>query len=115
MSADTKTKYPSYYVTKHFTGFLNRGTQVVHSTSSSPEILSFCALNQNSELVVQLINVNDGVAAVSLTGLKTAPVKSVSTMESKNWEENAVESKVITEGVMVKLEGNSVNTLVFEN
>lgn len=115
MSADTQTKYPSYYVTKHFTDFLNRGAQVVHSTCSSPEILSFCALSEKNELVVQLINTNNKVSEVSLTGLKSLPVKTVSTIENNNWKENALESEVISDGVNVKLEGNSVNTLVFNN
>ncbi|MDO9613050.1 MAG: hypothetical protein Q7J86_00810, partial [Bacteroidota bacterium] len=44
MSADTKEKYPSYYITRHQTEFMNTGTQIVHSTSSDPEILAISAI-----------------------------------------------------------------------
>ena len=50
MSADTETKYPSYFVTKHYTDFLNNGTQIYHSTATDKDILAICGMNENGKV-----------------------------------------------------------------
>ena len=115
MSADTLIKYPSYFITKHFTDFLNRDVQVVHSTASVSDILSFSAINDKNQVVLQLINTNNNPMHVKLEKFRTMPIRTVSSTQLVNWKENVLECQESASGMQVELEGNSVNTLIFEN
>jgi hypothetical protein len=66
MSADAKTKYPSYFVTRHYTDFLNSGTQILHSISSDPEILSIAGINSEGKNVLQIINLKNKKVNIEL-------------------------------------------------
>ena len=93
MSANTKTKYPSYYVTRHYTDFLNTGTQILHSITNDPEILAICGINREGKNVVQIINLKNGKVSVELNGVSGELSKSATTTESKNWAENTITLK----------------------
>ena len=90
MSADTKTKYPSYFVTKHFTNFLNSGTQIIHSISNTENILPICGINAKGQHVIQIINLNNENSKIELTGLKGDLIQSVTTTQNLLWEEIAI-------------------------
>jgi hypothetical protein len=113
MSADTQTKYPSYFVTRHYTDFLNTDTQIIHSLSSGPEILSICGINENGRYVLQLINLKNEKTSVEIDGITGNVSFSVCTTEKNNWQENTVGTKKQGDKTLVELEPNSVNTLVF--
>ena len=106
MSADTETKYPSYYVTKHQVDYLNSGTQIVHSTSTDAEILSIAGVYPDGKKVVQVINLKKQPVEIELEGFGN-PVKIISTTENILWNEGSVPEKGITLGA------ESVNTLIF--
>jgi hypothetical protein len=113
MSADTKTKYPSYYVTRHFTDFLNSGTQIIHSISNDPEILAICGVSTEGKNVVQIINLKNSTAQVELNGISGKLSKSVTTAENRNWEENKVQIKMAAGKNLAEIEPHSLNTLIF--
>ena len=113
MSADTKTKYPSYYITRHFTDFLNSGTQIIHSITSDPEILAICGISKEGKNVVQIINLKKTIAQVELNGISGNMSKSVTTAENRNWEENKVQMITIDGKNLAQIEPYSVNTLIF--
>lgn len=113
MSADTKTKYPSYFITKHFTDFLNSGTQVIHSTSTDPEILPICGISEKGKTIIQLINLKPGKVTIEINGVKGSPLSSVTSTETSFWEENSVKSIISKDKISVELKANSVNTLIY--
>jgi hypothetical protein len=106
MSADTETKYPSYYVTKHQVNYLNSGTQIVHSTCTDAEILSIAGIHPNGKKVIQVINTKNTPAEIEIEGFVNLK-KIVSTTEKNLWEERQAQKQIIT------LEAESVNTLIF--
>jgi hypothetical protein len=115
MSNDTKTKYPSYYVTRHQTEFLNTGTQVVHSISSDPEILVISGIRTDGKHVLQLINMKKESVAVDVSGFESQQIDVTSTTETNNWEvlKNIAKTKNGKTGFQVKAQ--SVNTFMFNN
>jgi hypothetical protein len=113
MSADTKTKYPSYFVTRHFTDFLNVGTQIQHSTSSDTEILSICGINSEGKSVMQIINLKNKNVSVEINGVSGELAKSVTTTEKENWKENSISLATNNGKTVVELKAQSVNSLVF--
>jgi hypothetical protein len=113
MSSDTKTKYPSYFVTRHYTDFLNNGAQVVHSTSSAPEILTISGINSDGKNVMQIINLKNDNVKVDIEGISGNLSKSVSTTEKENWKENGISVTSKNGKVEVELQPQSLNTLVF--
>ena len=113
MSADTKTKYPSYYVTRHYTDFLNNGTQILQSISSDPEVLSICGLNSDGKNVIQIINLKNKNVTVELNGISGNLSKSVTTTEKENWKEDGISLTNKNEKPGFEIQAQSVNTLVF--
>lgn len=113
MSADTKEKYPSYYVTRHQTEFLNTGTQIVHSTASDPEILVISAIRADGSKVLQIINMKKETVAIEVLGFESQKIDGISTSETNNWEilKNVAKSKNGKTEFQVKAQ--SVNTMVF--
>ncbi len=113
MSADAKTKYHSYYVTRHYTDFLNNGTQILHSISSDPEILSIAGINSEGQNVIQIINLKNQKVNIELEGFSGSLSKSVTTTEKENWQENGMQIKNSKGKVEIELQAKSLNTLVF--
>jgi hypothetical protein len=113
MSADTKTKYPSYYVTRHYTDFLNTGTQIFHSLSSDPEILSICGINKEGKNVIQIINLKNEPVSIEISGIAGKLSKSVTTTEKNNWKENEIQLKISGDKMVAEVQAESLNTLVF--
>ena len=113
MSADTKTKYPSYYVTRHYTDFLNTGTQIFHTMSSDPEILSICGINIAGKNVIQIINLKNDIVTVELNGVLGNLSNSVTTTQSENWKEGSIQLKTNNGNREVTLQPQSLNTLIF--
>ncbi len=113
MSSDTKIKYPSYYVTRHFTEFLNNGTQILYSKSSDPEILSICGVNENGKNTIQIINLKNKSATVEIDGISGQLSKSVSTSEKENWKENSIVVTNKNGKSEIELPAQSLNTVVF--
>lgn len=114
MSGDTKTKYPSYYVTRHFTDFLNSGTQIIQSISSDPEILVICGNNKNGETVLQVINLKKEKVSIEIDGFNKVVSKSVTTTQNKIWEEDSVKVKTANKKMTAEIHPESLNTLVFK-
>lgn len=113
MSSDTKTKYPSYFVTRHFTDFLNNGTQIFHSISSDPEILSVSGINSEGKNVIQIINLKNKKATVEIDGISGKLSKSVTTTENENWIENGIKLTNKNGKMEVEVQAQSVNSFVF--
>ncbi len=116
MSSDTKTKYPSYYVTRHYTDFLNTGTQIIHSITSDPEILSICGINRDGKNVVQLINLKKESTSVNIAGYENqrGTFQMVSTTEQNLWDEQQINGQMNSKTIAVELPAQSVNTLLFQ-
>jgi len=114
MSGDTKTKYPSYYVTRHFTDFLNSGTQIIQSISSDPEILVICGNNKNGEKVLQIINLKKEKVSIEIDSFNKVLTKSVITTQNKIWEEGSVKVKTANKKMIAEIHPESLNTLVFK-
>jgi len=113
MSADLQQKYPSYYITRHQVDFLNTGTQIVHSISSDPEILSIGGIRPDGSRVLQLINMKKEPMTVEVSGFDSGKIDATTTMESKNWEILKDCAKTKNGKVEVLLKPKSVNTFVF--
>ena len=113
MSADTKTKYPSYYVTLHYTDFLNSGTQILHSISSDPEILALCGINDEGKYVIQIINTKKEKVNIEISGFSKSLSKSVTTTQKINWKEGVVQLKSTGGKMVAEIESESLNTLIF--
>ncbi|HDR51549.1 MAG TPA: hypothetical protein ENN90_08005 [Mariniphaga anaerophila] len=106
MSADTETKYPSYFITKHQVDFLNSGTQIVHSTSYDPDILPIAGIHPDGKQIIQIINTKNKPVEIEIEGFGNLK-KIVSTTENNLWEEKPAQKQIIT------LDAESVNTLIF--
>lgn len=114
MSADAKTKYPSYYITRHFTDFLNSGTQIIHSISGDPEILAICGVNNKGESVLQIINLKKEKVNIEISGLNKKLSNSVTTTQASNWDESKIPCKNSGEKIVAEIKPESLNTLVFQ-
>ena len=114
MSADLKTKYPSYYVTRHLTDFLNEDTQIVHSLSSDAEILPISGIYENGNQVLQLINLKKEAVFVKIEGYQSILVDMVTTTENKLWEEAEYVAKSKNGTIRIQLKPESVNTLIIK-
>jgi len=112
MSADTKTKYPSYYVTRHYTDFLNSGTQILHSSSSDPEILAICGRNVRNETIIQVINLKKETVTIEVEGISTTLLRHVSSTENDLWKVD-VTTQINKNGNLIQLQPVSVNTVIF--
>ena len=114
ISADTETKYPSYYITRHYVDFLNSGTQIVHSISSDPDIISVCGINSIGEQVMQILNLKPEPVEIEVQGCKEGKVQSFTTTENNLWEEDAVSSRLNKENLTLKLKAASFNTVILK-
>jgi hypothetical protein len=106
MSADTETKYPSYFITKHQVDYLNSGTQIVHSASSDPDVFAIAGIHPDGKKVIQVINTKNKTVEIGIEGFGNLK-KIVSTTENNLWEEKPAKKQIIT------LDAESVNTLIF--
>lgn len=113
MSTDTETKYPSYYVTRHYVDFLNSGTQIIHSLSSDSEILPLAGYGKNGELVIQLINLKKEPVTLEISNIDPGKVKMITTTEQESWGEKEINSEIKDRNFVINLEAESVNTLIF--
>lgn len=114
MSSDTKTKYPSYYVTRHFTDFLNSGTQIISSITSDPEILSICGINKEGESVLQVINMKKEPVNIEITGIEKKLKNSVITTQKANWNKGNVQCKISNGKTIAEIQPESVSTMIFD-
>jgi hypothetical protein len=112
MSTDLKTLYPSYYATRHFTNYLNTGTQIVNSVSSDPEIFVLSGIHEDGSKVIQLINTKKTPVTVSIQGFDSKAIEMVSTTEANNWEENKKVTAPKKGFTNVALKAESINTLI---
>jgi len=116
MSKDTKTKYPSYFVTRHYTDYLNTRSQILHSVCSDPKIMPICAINANGDKVIQIINLHEKPVEISIEGfnLKSANIELISTTEENLWSRSNAEYKQAEDSFQIKLPAVSVNTVLFK-
>jgi len=115
MSADTQTKYPSYYITRHQTEYMNTGTQIVHSISSDPEILIISGINADGKQILQLINMKKEAGSIEVTGFDSQKIDVTSTTETTNWEFVKNIAKTKNGKTEFQIKARSVNTIVFNN
>ncbi|MDP3433628.1 MAG: hypothetical protein Q8T04_11770 [Bacteroidota bacterium] len=113
MSADTKEKYPSYYITRHQTEFMNTGTQIVHSTSSDPEILAISAIRSDGSKVLQIISMKKEAVRIKVSGFESKKIDGISTSETNIWEILKNVAKTKNGKTEFQVKAQSVNTLVF--
>lgn len=113
MSSDTKIKYPSYFVTRHFTEYLNNGTQIIHCISSDPEILSICGINNEGKNVLQLINLKNKNVSIEIEGISGNVSKSVATTEKENWKENTLKFTSKNGKTKFDIQPQSLNSFMF--
>jgi len=112
MSTDLKTMYPSYFITRHQTDFLNSGTQIVHSTSSDPEILVISGVHDNQSQVMQLINMKKQQVTIDIEGYDSKIIDMVTTTESNNWQVQKNITKSKKGHTIILLQPESVNSLI---
>ena len=112
MSTDLKTMYPSYFITRHQTDFLNSGTQIVHSTSSDPEILVISGIHDNQSQVMQLINMKKQQVTIDIEGYDSKIIDMVTTTESNNWQVQKNITKSKKGHTIILLQPESVNSLI---
>ncbi|MDP4290987.1 MAG: glycosyl hydrolase [Bacteroidota bacterium] len=112
MSTDLKTMYPSYYVTRHLTDFMNTGTQIVHSVSSDPEVLVISGIHDTGTQVMQLINMKKIPVTVDIQGYGSQIIDMVTTTEVNNWQVQKNVTKSKKGHVLIQLKAESVNTLI---
>ncbi len=113
MSADIQEKYPSYYVTRHQVDFMNNGTQIVHSTSSDPEILVIGGIRADGSRVLQLINMKKEAVTVEVSGFDSQKIDATSTTETNSWEVMKEMAKTKNGKTEIQAKPQSVNTFVF--
>jgi hypothetical protein len=113
MSADLQQKYPSYFVTRHQVDFLNTGTQIVHSISSDPEILSVGGIRPDGNRVLQLINMKKEPVSIEVSGFDSQKIDVTTTTETNNWETLKNITKTKNGKAELLLKPESVNTFVF--
>lgn len=113
MSADLQEKYPSYFVTRHQVDFMNTGTQIVHSTSSDPDVLAISGIRGDGKRIIQLINMKKESIAVEVSGFESQKIDATSTTQTNNWEIQKNIAKTINGKVELQLKSESVNTFVF--
>jgi hypothetical protein len=111
MSADLKTYYPSYYITRHLVDYLNAGTQIIHSVSSDPDVLPISGVHENGTQVLQLINMKKTPVTVDIQGYNSNLIDMVSTTEFNNWLEQKKLTKSKNAHTVIRLLPESVNTL----
>lgn len=112
MSSDLKTLYPSYYVTRHLVEYLNSGTQIVHSTSSDPEVLAISGVHEDGKQVMQLINMKKVPVTVDVDGYNSNSVDMITTTGANNWNIQKNLAKLKKGQTFIKLLPESVNTLI---
>jgi hypothetical protein len=112
MSADLKTKYPSYYITRHLVDYLNAGTQIVHSKSSDPKVLPISGIHENGTQVMQLINMKKIPVTLNIQGYNSNSIDIVTTTQSNNWQEQNNFAKSKNGLTTIQLQPESVNTLI---
>jgi hypothetical protein len=115
MSADTKEKYPSYYITRHQTEFMNTGTQIVHSTSSDPEILSISAIRSDGSKVLQIISMKKEAVRIKVSGFESKKIDGISTSETNIWEILKNVAKTKNGKTEFQVKAQSVNTYVYND
>ena len=115
MSADTKEKYPSYYITRHQTEFMNTGTQIVHSTSSDPEILVISAIRSDGSKVLQIISMKKEAVTIDVSGFESQKIDGISTSETNNWEILKNVAKTKNGKTEFQVKAQSVNTYVYND
>ncbi|MBD1422336.1 glycoside hydrolase [Sphingobacterium chuzhouense] len=108
MSADTQTKYPVYYITRHQTDFWNK-VQVVDAQASDPDIMPLAGFNEEGKLVLQLVNLKNEPVVVRLQNLPDTVARMVTSTERKLWEDK----KITLNDGGIELQAQSVNTLAF--
>jgi hypothetical protein len=113
MSADLKEKYPSWYVTRHMTEFLNTGTQIVHSTSTDPEILPISGIHPDHSKILQVINLKKEPVSLEVDGFNSKFIDQYSTTEANNWEEIRNKAKTRKGVVTLQLKPQSINSFVY--
>ena len=113
MSADLQHKYPSYYMTRHQVDFLNSGTQILHSISSSPDVLSIGAIRADGTRVLQLINLTKEPVTVEVSGFDSQAIDAIITTQANNWEALKNISHSHNGKAELVLKAESVSTFVF--
>ncbi len=113
MSEDTETKYPSYFITRHFTDYLNSGTQIYHSITSDPEVLVIYGMNEKNKNIIQLINKKENPVQLEIDEFDKKLSESVTTTENISWEKNIVSVENRNGKTIIEIKPKSVNTLVF--
>jgi len=112
MSTDLKTKYPSYYVTRHLTDYFNSGTRIVHSLSSDPDVLPLSGIHEDGTQVLQLINMKKVIVTVDFEGYNSNSIDMVTTTESDYWQVNKNVTRSEKAHARIQLLPESVNTLL---
>jgi hypothetical protein len=112
MSADTRTKYPSYYVTRHQVEFLNAETQIVHSISSDPDVMVLAGIHPENGKVLHVLNLKDKPVEIEIEGFPGSPVRMVTTTENNLWKDATPRSRTKKGKLTLALEPASVNTLL---
>ena len=113
MSEDTKIKFPSYYITRHFTDYLNSGTRIYHSITSDSDIMTICGMNEKKQNVIQVINKKENAVKLEIDGIDKSLTESVTTTENNSWEKNTIQTEARNGKTIFELKPKSVNTLIF--
>lgn len=112
MSADTLTKYPVYYITRHQTDYLN-GVQLIEAQSSDTDILPLCGYNKDNRMVLQLVNLKTTSVTLNLENMPGADAEWTSSTETELWKKETTVLNSAGNAKVIVLQPRSVNTLVF--
>jgi len=113
MSEDLKEKYPTWYVTRHMTEFLNTGTQIIHSISTDPELLSLSGIRPDGSKILQVINLKKDPVSLEVQGFDSGKIDQYSTTEANNWEVIKNTAKTKKGKATLQLKPQSVNSFVY--
>jgi hypothetical protein len=94
---------------------MNTGTQVVHSTSSDPEILVISGIRADGKHVLQLINMKKEAVSLDISGFESQQIDAISTTEANNWQQLKSIAKTKNGKTEFQVKAQSVNTFVFNN
>lgn len=114
MSADLEEKYPSYYVTRHQVNYLNKGTQIVHSTSSNEKVMPVTGILPDGRKVLHVLNTAEDAQTILVSGWDAVKIDLVSTTKERLWDVQNNIGKTKGGIVNLQLQAQSVNTFIFD-
>ncbi len=114
MSSDTRIKYPSYYVTLQQVKYFNKGTKIIQSISSDPEVNEVAGVLPDGSGVLWFINSKKTPVKVNISGFTGSSAELISSSEEENWKDEMNAGKFSDGGLELEIGAGSVNTVIIK-